>query len=104
MESIYLLWDSYKSNNTYKIGKFIQTDENEYVFYYLEDALKAIEEGCFLPFPYQNIPIVFDSIPPFFSRRVNTRDMKTSDIFSKLDGCCINNDNFHLEREKSLKK
>ena len=69
MNEVYLLWESYESNKLIPIGVLKQLDD-KYSFKYLSDALKAIEQGCFLPFPYTQDMLYFDTLPDFFEQRI----------------------------------
>ena len=69
MNEVYLLWESYESNKLIPIGVLKQLDD-KYSFKYLSDALNAIEQGCFLPFPYTHDVLYFDTLPDFFEQRI----------------------------------
>ncbi len=97
LEKIYLLWDSYKANRTYLIG-CLSKKGNNYVFEYEKEALLAYNDGCMLPFPYTDGAYCFNSLPPFFERRINYRKGKINDELQSLleNNGRINNDNFHI--------
>lgn len=97
LEKVYLLWDSYKTNKTYLIG-YLLKKEDKYIFKYDEEALLAYSDGCMLPFPYTDKFYQFNSIPLFFSRRINYRKGKINNELNSLleNNGRINNDNFHI--------
>ena len=69
MNEVYLLWESYISNKLIPIGVLKQIN-NKYLFQYLDSAKLAINEGCFVPFPYTKEILFFDTLPDFVEQRI----------------------------------
>ena len=75
------------------------------VFFYGKDAVKAMELGCFLPFPYTQNKLYFEMLPSFFAQRMltgefNVNKFKVSDLdelelLTHYDGI-KNSDNFSV--------
>ncbi len=71
-ERLYLIWYSYKTNEYLVIG-YLEREKETDKYYYTstKDAVKAEEQGCMLPLPYNDGKSVeTDSLPSFFKARV----------------------------------
>lgn len=75
-ERLYLIWYSYRTNEYLVIGYLEREKENnKYYYVSTKEALKAEEQGCILPLPYNDgNPIETDSLPTFFRSRVLDSD------------------------------
>ena len=113
MNEVYLLWESYESNKLIPIGVLKQLND-KYSFKYLSDALKAIEQGCFLPFPYTQDVLYFDTLPDFFEQRILKGEFNSHKFDLKKDNNKLNylvyrdsirnSDNFRIISEEKYKK
>lgn len=70
-KEVFLLWHSYVSKELLLIGTLRKEDKG-YSFKYGEDAVTAMGLGCFLPFPYTQNKLYFDTLPSFFAQRILT--------------------------------
>lgn len=113
MNEVYLLWESYESNELIPIGVLKQLDD-KYSFKYLSDALKAIEQGCFLPFPYTHDVLYFDTLPDFFEQRILKGEFNSHKFDLKKENNKLNylvyrdsirnSDNFRIISEEKYNK
>lgn len=113
MNEVYLLWESYESNKLIPIGVLKQLDD-KYSFKYLSDALKAIEQGCFLPFPYTHDVLYFDTLPDFFEQRILKGEFNSHKFDLKKENNKLNylvyrdsirnSDNFRIISEEKYNK
>ena len=69
MKTVVLVWQSYNTNEYIPIGTLTEVNQRKYLFKYTENALRARQEGCFLPFPYTEEFKVFETLPTFFLQR-----------------------------------
>lgn len=74
MKKIYLFWQYYNTGEYLLIATLKKENQN-YIFKYKKDALKALKLGCFLPIPISSLDDInkeqsFVALPPFFSRRI----------------------------------
>lgn len=113
MNEVYLLWESYVSKKVIPIGVLKQLN-NQYLFKYLDEVEQAINEGCFLPFPYTKDILHFDSLPDFFEQRIlkgnfNNNKFNLKECGDKLSYLIYhdsvkNSDNFKIISEGTYKK
>ncbi len=113
MNEVYLLWESYLSNKLIPIG-VLKYLNNKYLFQYLASAKIAINEGCFLPFPYTEDILYFDTLPNFFEQRILKGDFNSYKFDlkkenNKLDYLVFrdsikNSDNFRIISEDKFQK
>jgi len=111
IKKVYLLWNAYITNEILVIASLTKKDNN-YVFKYESDAIKALDYGCMLPFVYSKDEIFFDSLPHFFTQRMLNEPMlnKLGVDYNPKDELSIltclngikNNDNFLVIREDML--
>ena len=103
-KEVFLLWHAYVNNELLLIGK-LKKEVEGYSFEYSEDAVKAMELGCFLPFPYTEKKLYFNTFPSFFAQRiltgnynVNKFNVNSLDEFELLIhyGGVKNSDNFSI--------
>ena len=104
IKEAFLLWHAYVSNEMLLIGT-LRKEEKGYTFEYGKDAVKAMELGCFLPFPYTEDQLYFEMLPSFFTQRMltgefNVNKFKVSDLdelelLTRYDGV-KNSDNFSV--------
>jgi hypothetical protein len=74
VNTLYLIWHSYVSQEYILLGKLVKTD-NKYLFYNnVEGALKAKNEGCFLPFEINEPVIRSNNLFSFFQNRIMSLD------------------------------
>jgi len=111
---VYLLWHSFVMNELHTIGTLTETENKNYIFKFDEDALKAEEDGCFLPFKYTTEPLFFNKLPAFFDQRmlksqfnIETFGIKYSpekemEILAFGDAI-RNHDNFRVVTERTYK-
>ena len=109
IKKVYLLWNAYVTNELLVVASLTRLDNN-YIFKYESDALKAMECGCMLPFIYSKDEMYFEALPHFFTQRMLNETMLTrlgidynpKDELSILT--CFNgrknNDNFLVVREE----
>lgn len=71
IKKVYLLWHAYVTKELLVIGS-LSKDNNNYIFKYKKDAIKAKKLGCFLPFAFTEEEIKFSSLPTFFAQRMLT--------------------------------
>lgn len=112
INKVYLLWNTYETNELLTIGSLTKLDKG-YIFKYGNDAKKAMSLGCFLPFNYTEENIYFDSLPYFFTQRmlkskfnvetfgVDFQNKNELDILTYGDAI-KNNDNFRVISEQSF--
>ncbi len=113
MSEVYLLWESYKTNELMPIGVLRQIDER-FSFQYFHTAKEASEQGCFLPFPYVEDVLYFDTLPDFFEQRIlkgefNNHKFDLIKDNNKLNYLIYrdsvkNNDNFRIVSEEKYHK
>lgn len=116
IKKVYLMWNSYNTNENLTIGSLF-LENQQYVFQFEEDAIRAMEYGCMLPFIYTNEKIYFDSLPQFFASRKQKKEIldKMGVIYNINDELSIltafngikNTDNFMVvteEMHENLKK
>ncbi len=113
MNEVYLLWESYETNKLLPIGILKQVNDN-YSFQYLNGAKQAIEQGCFLPFPYTEKILYFDTLPDFFEQRILKGDFNSHKFNLKKDNNKLNylvyrdsvrnSDNFKIVSEEKFNK
>lgn len=118
MKELYLIWHSYISEEYILIG-YLRKIDNEYFFEYnIEEALRAQEEGCFLPFNLDNKIHKDTNLFPFFKDRVMNMDRPSIAKYlkdSKIDeydefkllsimGGIKNTDNFLVIRPEQYKR
>lgn len=112
MRKVYLLWQSYISEELMPIGVLTDIGDNQYSFTYFPTAKTAYMNGCFLPFPYTEKPYFFVGLPHFFEQRIlkgefNQSKFGLSDKGHKFD-CLIymdsikNSDNFSIVNEEGF--
>ena len=112
VNKVFLLWHSFHTKEMLLIASLMKVN-NKYVFKYERDAYKAMNLGCFLPFPYTEKELSFDILPSFFSQRMLTSKFNRDkfDIKFTLDdelallayGDSVrNSDNFRVVTEKGL--
>lgn len=109
IKRIYLLWNSYRTKELLTIGTLNKIG-NKYMFKFEQEALKAREQGCFLPFPYTEDEVYFSFLPNFFERRMLNKETRnklnlncdSKDIFSilTLNNGQTNSDNFYIFTEE----
>ena len=114
MKEVYLLWESYKTNKLLAIGVLKQLDNDKYSFKYFDTAKDAMEQGCFLPFPYSEEEIFFETLPDFFEQRIlkgdfNTFKFNLKNETNKLNYLVYrdsvkNSDNFKIVDEEKFQK
>jgi len=111
MKKVYLLWHAYVTKELLTIASLTKKNNENYIFKYETDALKAKQLGCFLPFEYTEEEITFKSLPMFFSQRMLTSkyyieklgiNYKQDDELSLLayGNSIKNNDNFRIISEE----
>jgi len=111
MKKVYLLWHAYTTKELLTIASLTKKNNENYIFKYETDALKAKQLGCFLPFEYTEEEITFKSLPMFFSQRMLTSkyyieklgiNYKQDDELSLLayGNSIKNNDNFRIISEE----
>lgn len=108
---VFLLWHAYVSKELLLIGR-LKREGSGYVFEYDKTAIKAMNLGCFLPFPYTEDILYFESLPSFFAQRkltgeynVNKFGINDNDELTLLtyyDGI-KNSDNFSVVNEDTYK-
>lgn len=115
IDRVFLLWQSYNTNELLLLGSFRKRENKGYEFSYEKDALKAEKLGCLLPFAYSEDKISFSSLPPFFAQRmlINGYNAKMYDInydpnnelaaLSYLNSV-KNSDNFSIISEKQYRE
>ena len=113
MNEVYLLWESYVSKQLIPIGVLKQLN-NKYLFAYLDSANQAIEQGCFLPFPYTQDVLYFDTLPDFFEQRILKGEFNSHKFNLKKDDDRLNylvyrdsvknSDNFKVVSGEKYKK
>ena len=113
MNEVYLLWESYVSNKLIPIGILKQIND-KFSFQYLEEAKQAVEEGCFLPFPYTENILYFETLPNFFEQRIlkgefNSHKFELKKENNKLNYLVYrdsikNSDNFKIVSEDKFHK
>lgn len=74
IDRVFLLWQSYNTNELLLLGSLRKLENKGYEFSYEKDALKAEKLGCLLPFTYSEDKISFSSLPPFFAQRMLTNN------------------------------
>jgi hypothetical protein len=120
MTKVYLLWRSYHQDELIPIGCLKLLENGTYAFKFIETALAAEAQGCFLPFPYTDGVIQFEKLPLFFEQRILKGDYnkkkfgldKSSDNkmeFLVYGDSIKNSDNFQVIsedkfRERGLRK
>lgn len=115
MKKVYLLWHAYVTKELLTIASLTKKNNENYIFKYETDALKAKQLGCFLPFEYTEEEIIFKSLPMFFSQRMLTSkyyieklgiNYKQDDELSLLayGNSIKNNDNFRIISEEEYEK
>lgn len=113
MNEVYLLWESYQTNELLPIGILKQIKEN-FSFQYLKTAEEAIKQGCFLPFPYTEDILYFDTLPDFFEQRILKGEFNSQKFALKKDDSKLNyliyrdsiknSDNFRIVSEEKYRK
>ena len=115
MKNVVLIWQSYQTKEYIPIGILSELENKTYKWQFLESAKEAENQGCFLPFKYTEEIKQFDSLPPFFNRRllVNPFIRSTFDIdiptrstleLLTYSNSKINNDNFQIMTEESIRE
>ena len=115
MKTVVLVWQSYNTNEYIPIGTLTEVNSRRYLFKYTENALRAQEEGCFLPFPYTDDFKVFETLPTFFLQRLPISEFNRHtfdiDIMGKtpLDlltqfNARKNNDNFIILADTEIRE
>lgn len=104
VNEVFLLWHAYVTKEILLIGS-LKKENNKYVFEYDKAAIKAMNLGCFLPFPYTENKLYFETLPSFFAQRmltgqynINKFKINSSDELALLtyyDGI-KNSDNFSV--------
>lgn len=114
IKKVYLLWHAYITKELLVIGSLSKKDNNNYIFKYEKDAIKAKKLGCFLPFAFTDEEIKFSSLPTFFTQRMLTSkyyiekfkiDYNPNDELSILcyGNSVKNTDNFSIISEENYK-
>ncbi len=114
MNEVYLLWESYKTNKILAIGVLKQLSDDKYSFKYFDTAKVAMEQGCFLPFPYSEEEMFFETLPDFFEQRILKGDFNTYKFDLKNEKNKLNylvyrdsiknSDNFKIVSEEKFQK
>lgn len=104
IKEVFLLWHAYVSKELLLIG-ILRREEKGYSFEYCKDAVTAMGLGCFLPFPYTQNKLYFDTLPSFFAQRILTGDYNVNkfnvssldelELLTHYDGV-KNSDNFSV--------
>ena len=68
---VFLLWHAYVTKELLLIGR-LKREGSGYVFEYDKAAIRAMNLGCFLPFPYTEDKVYFETLPSFFAQRMLT--------------------------------
>lgn len=84
VDSVFLLWHAYVTDEMLLIGS-LKKINNKYVFRYEKDSVKAMNLGCFLPFPYTEEELSFDILPSFFAQRMLTSKYNMNKFDVKYD-------------------
>lgn len=84
VDKVFLLWHAYVTDEMLLIGSLRKVN-SKYVFKYEKDSVKAMNLGCFLPFPYIEREISFDILPSFFAQRMLTSKYNMSKFGVKYE-------------------
>ena len=84
VDKVFLLWHAYVTDEMLLIGSLRKVN-SKYVFKYENDSVKAMNLGCFLPFPYTEREISFDILPSFFAQRMLTSKYNMSKFGIKYE-------------------
>lgn len=101
---VFLLWHAYVTKELLLIGR-LRREGSGYVFEYDKAATRAMNLGCFLPFPYTEDKLYFETLPSFFGQRMltgqyninkfNVNSNDELDLLTYYDGV-KNSDNFSI--------
>lgn len=115
VKKVYLLWNAYVTKELLVIASLSKSENDEYVFKYEKDAIKAKNLGCFLPFSYADNEIKFNSLPDFFAQRMLTSKFYVEKFGIKYDvndefamlcygNSVRNTDNFSIISDQTYQK